>query len=159
VLSLTPGALVLFTALAVLMPPRSGSAAIAVLCEPPIFIGVVPLSSAYTACEAFGWEMGVGWSWREARAFYGLLAFFIGFAALFMLIPGISPFQVMFLSQVLNGLLLPIILVFVMLLSSDRRLLGPLVSGRFLLVVGWVITIALTLMSLTLVWTTIFPIG
>lgn len=76
-----------------------------------------------------------------------------------MLIPGISPFQVMFLSQVLNGLLLPIILVFVMLLSSDRRLLGPLVSGRFLLTVGWIITIALTLMSLTLVWTTIFPIG
>jgi Mn2+/Fe2+ NRAMP family transporter len=122
-------------------------------------LGVVPLSSAYTACEAFGWETGVGWRWSEARAFYGLLAFFIGFAALFILIPGISLFQVMFLSQVLNGLLLPIILVFVMLLSSDRRLLGPLASGRFLLGVGWVITVALTLMSLLLVWTSLFPIG
>ncbi len=122
-------------------------------------LGVVPLSSAYTACEAFGWETGVGWRWSEARAFYALLAFFIGFAALFILIPGISLFQVMFLSQVLNGLLLPIILVFVMLLSGDRRLLGPLASGRFLLVMGWVITVALTLMSLLLVWTTIFPIG
>jgi len=46
-----------------------------------------------------------------------------------------------------------------MLLSSDRRLLGPLASGRFLLTVGWIITVALTLMSLLLVWTTIFPIG
>jgi len=122
-------------------------------------LGVVPLSSAYTACEAFGWEMGVNWKWREARAFYGLLTFFIGFAALFILIPDISLFQVMFLSQVLNGLLLPIILVFVMLLSSDRRLLGPLASGRLLLAIGWAITVALTLMSLLLVWATIFPIG
>jgi Mn2+/Fe2+ NRAMP family transporter len=65
----------------------------------------------------------------------------------------------MFLSQVLNGLLLPIILIFVMLLSSNRRLLGPLAGGRFLLTIGWTITIALTLMSLVLVWTTIFPIG
>lgn len=122
-------------------------------------LGVVPLSSAYTACEAFGWEAGVDWRWREAPAFYGLLAFFIGTAALCVLIPGISLIEVMFLSQVLNGLLLPIILVFVMLLSSDRRLLGPLVSGRVLLAIGWAITIALTLMSLVLVWTTVFPIA
>jgi Mn2+/Fe2+ NRAMP family transporter len=122
-------------------------------------LGVVPLSSAYTACEAFGWEGGVGWRWREARAFYGLLVFFIGIAVLLVVIPGISLIEVMFLSQVLNGLLLPIILIFVMLLSSDRRLLGPLASGRVLLAMGWTITVALTLMSLLLVWTTVFPIG
>ncbi len=71
--------------------------------------------------EAFGWETGVDWNWREAPAFYGLLAFFIGFAALFVMIPGLPLIQVMFLAQVLNALLLPFILVFVMLLASDVR--------------------------------------
>jgi Mn2+/Fe2+ NRAMP family transporter len=122
-------------------------------------LGVVPLTSAYSTCEAFGWELGVDWRWRDAPAFYGLLAFFVGFAALFVLIPGLPLIEVMFLSQVLNGLLLPFILVFVMLLSSDRKLLGPLVSGPLLLTLGWVITIALGLMSLLLVVTSFVPIG
>ncbi len=71
-------------------------------------LGVVPLTSAYSACEAFGWENGVDRRLREAPAFYGLLAFFVGFAALFVLIPGLPLIQVMFLAQVLNALLLPV---------------------------------------------------
>jgi Mn2+/Fe2+ NRAMP family transporter len=114
-------------------------------------LGTVPLTSAYTACEAFGWEAGVDWSWREAPAFYLLLAFFVGFAALFVLIPGLPLIQVMFLSQVLDGLLLPIVLVFVMLLAADKRLLGPLASGRVNLILGWTATVALAVMSLMLV--------
>jgi Mn2+/Fe2+ NRAMP family transporter len=114
-------------------------------------LGVVPLTSAYTACEAFGWEMGVDWRWRDAPAFYGLLAFFVGFAALFVLIPGLPLIQVMFLAQVLNALLLPIVLAFVMLLSSDRRIMGDLVSGPFLRTVGWAVTALLVALSLALV--------
>jgi NRAMP (natural resistance-associated macrophage protein)-like metal ion transporter len=120
-------------------------------------LGVVPLSSAYTACEAFGWEAGVNWRWGEAPAFYFLLAFFIGVGGLFVLIPGIGLVGLMFLSQVLNGLLLPFILVFVMLLSADKRLMGPLVSGRFLLAVGWLVTVMLVLMSLVFVWSLTLP--
>ncbi len=120
-------------------------------------LGVVPLSSAYTACEAFGWEAGVNWRWGEAPAFYFLLAFFIAFGGLFVLIPGIGLVGLMFLSQVLNGLLLPFILVFVMLLSADKRLMGPLVSGRFLLAVGWFVTVMLVLMSLVFVWSLTLP--
>ncbi len=112
----------------------------------------MPLSSAYTACEAFGWETGVDWRWREAPAFYGLLAFFVGFAALFVLIPGLPLIQVMFLAQVVNGILLPFILVFVMLLARDRALLGPLASGRFLQAIGWLVTALLILLSMVLVW-------
>ena len=93
-------------------------------------LGVVPLTSAYSTCEAFGWETGVDWNWREAPAFYGLLIFFIGFAALFVMIPGLPLIQVMFLAQVVNALLLPFILVFVMAIARDRTLLGPLASGR-----------------------------
>ena len=110
----------------------------------------MPLTSAYTTCEAFGWETGVDWNWREAPAFYGLLAFFIGFAALFVMIPGLPLITVMFLAQVLNALLLPFILVFVMLLASDKKLMGPLASGRLLRTVGWVCTALLVLLSLIL---------
>ncbi|MBI3746677.1 MAG: Nramp family divalent metal transporter [Chloroflexi bacterium] len=118
-------------------------------------LGVVPLTSAYTTCEAFGWETGVNWNWREAPAFYGLLAFFIGFAALFVMIPGLPLIQVMFAAQVLNAVLLPFILVFVMLLAGDRTLLGPLASGRVLLTIGWVSTGLLVLLSLVLVVTSV----
>ena len=113
-------------------------------------LGVVPLTSAYSTCETFGWETGVDWNWREAPAFYALLAFFIGFAALFVMIPGLPLIQVMFGAQVINALLLPFILVFVMLLSADRKLLGPLASGRVLLTIGWTATAMLIGMSVIL---------
>ena len=118
-------------------------------------LGVVPLASAYTTCEAFGWETGVDWNWREAPAFYGLLAFFIGFAALFVMIPGLPLIQVMFLAQVLNALLLPFILVFVMLLARDRAALGALASGRLLGAIGWIATALLVAMSVVLVVTSV----
>jgi NRAMP (natural resistance-associated macrophage protein)-like metal ion transporter len=120
-------------------------------------LGVVPLTSAYTACEAFGWETGVDWRWREAPAFYGLLAFFVAFAALFVLIPGLPLIQVMFLAQVLNALLLPIVLAVVMLLSSDRRIMGDLASGRLLRSVGWAVTGLLVCLSLVLAATSLAP--
>jgi Mn2+/Fe2+ NRAMP family transporter len=119
-------------------------------------LGVVPLTSAYAACEAFGWETGVDWRLREAPAFYGLIIFFIVFAAFFVLIPGLPLVEVMFMAQVLNALLLPFVLVFVMLLASDKTLMGPLVSGRFLQLVGWAGTGLLVVLSLTLAWSSFF---
>jgi Mn2+/Fe2+ NRAMP family transporter len=149
---------------AVALGPLAGTSAtvlfaVGLLAASLLGMGVVPLSSAYTACEAFGWETGVDWRWREAPAFYFLLAFFIGFPALFVLIPGLPLIQVMFLAQVLNALLLPFVLVFVMLLSADRRLMGPLVSGRFLLAAGWIGTALLVLLSVVLVVTSLVPVG
>jgi len=127
--------------------------AVGLLAASLLGLGVVPLSSAYTACETFGWERGVDFRWREAPAFYGLLAFFIGFAALFMLIPGLPLIQVMFSAQVINGLLLPIILIFVMQLAADKRIMGDLVSGRVNLALGWLVTVLLIVLSLVLVVT------
>jgi len=114
-------------------------------------LGTVPLTSAYAACESFGWEAGLDRRWGEARAFYRLLAFFVGFAALFVLIPGLPLIGVMFLSQVVDGLLLPIILVFVMLLARDRELMGDLRSGSLATALGWTVTIGVGLLSLALV--------
>ncbi len=134
-------------------PVASTLFAVGLLAASLLGLGVVPLASAYTACEAFGWEQGVGWRLREAPAFYGLLAFFIGFAALFMLIPGLPLIQVMFSAQVINGMLLPVILVFVMLLAGDRRIMGNLVSSRINLALGWLVTVMLIVMSIVLVLT------
>ncbi len=120
-------------------------------------LGTVPLTSAYAACEAFGWEAGLDHRWTQARAFYGLLAFFVGSAALFLLVPGLPLFTVMFLSQVFDGLLLPIILVFVMLLARDAELMGPLRSGTRLSAVGWAVTAAIGVLSLALVVSLLAP--
>ncbi len=148
---------------AVALEPLAGTLAtylfaIGLLAASFLGLGVVPMTSAYTACEAFGWETGVDWRWRDAPAFYGLLAFFVIFAALFVLIPGLPLIQVMFLAQVLNALLLPIVLVFVMLLASDRRLMGALVSGRILQAIGWAVTLLLVALSLVLVVTSVIPL-
>jgi len=119
-------------------------------------LGVVPLTSAYAACEAFGWETGVDWRWREAPAFYGLMVFFVASAALVVLVvPPSDLVQVMFTAQVVNCLLLPFVLVFVMRLSADRKLMGPLVSGRFLLSIGWLGTALLVVLSVALVATSV----
>jgi Mn2+/Fe2+ NRAMP family transporter len=114
-------------------------------------LGTVPLTSAYAACEAFGWEAGLDHHWGDARAFYRLLAFFVGFAALFVLIPGLPLIAVMFLSQVFDGLLLPIILVFVMLLTRDPVVMGELRSGPLTTALGWAVTIGVGLLSMALV--------
>jgi NRAMP (natural resistance-associated macrophage protein)-like metal ion transporter len=114
-------------------------------------LGTVPLTSTYAATEAFGWERGLDRGFRQAPAFYALLAFFVGFAALFVLIPGLPLIGVMYLSQVFDGLLLPIILVFVMLMSRDRRLLGKLTSGPILQALGWTVTGLISLLSVALV--------
>jgi Mn2+/Fe2+ NRAMP family transporter len=113
-------------------------------------LGTVPLSSAYFACEAFGFERGLSFKWREAGVFYGLLTIFIAGAALFVVIPGLPLIQVMLLAQVVNGLLLPIILVFVMRLSREPNL-GSLRSGPVLYPLGWLITGLASLMSLAFV--------
>jgi Mn2+/Fe2+ NRAMP family transporter len=121
-------------------------------------LGTVPLTSAYATCEALGLERGLRWHWRDAPAFYGLLTFFIAFAALLVFIPGLPLISVMFLSQVFDGLLLPVILVFVMRLSGDRWLLGDLASGPLLTWLGWGITVAMSVLSVALVVSLFVPV-
>ena len=146
--------------IALALQPLAGDAAIylfafGLLAASFLGLGVVPLTSAYAACEAFGWETGVDWRMREAPAFYGLLIFFVIFAAVFvLLVPAGSLVQVILYAQMVNAILLPFVLVFVMRLSSDKKLMGPLASGRALLTVGWVGTGLLILLSVTLVVTT-----
>ncbi|HEV2251003.1 MAG TPA: Nramp family divalent metal transporter [Candidatus Limnocylindria bacterium] len=133
--------------------------AIGLLAASLLGLGVVPLSSAYLACEAFGFERGLHWRWTQAPVFYGLLAFFVAFGAVFIVIPGLPLIQVMFLSSVLSGLLLPIVLAFVMIIAGDRQLLGDLASGHLLLAVGWGITVLVSLMSVSFVVAQLLGLG
>jgi Mn2+/Fe2+ NRAMP family transporter len=133
--------------------------AVGLLAASLLGLAVVPLTSAYFACEAFGWEAGVHWRWSQAPVFYGIIAFFVGFSGLLILIPGLPLIQVLFLSQVFDGLLLPIVLAFVMVIASDRQLLGALASGRVLGFLGWTITALVSLMSVSFVVAQIFGLG
>lgn len=91
---------------------------------------IVPISTAFAVTEAFGWESGVGKRFSDARAFYVLYTFVLFVPAAFVLLPGLDPIAVIVASQYLQGLLLPVVLIFMFLLVNDRRLLGRHVNGR-----------------------------
>jgi Mn2+/Fe2+ NRAMP family transporter len=80
----------------------------------------LPLSTAYAASEAFGWEFGLDRGLRQAPIFYGIFIASLLIAALFVLIPGLSLVGVMFITQMVNGILLPIILIFALLIVNDK---------------------------------------
>jgi Mn2+/Fe2+ NRAMP family transporter len=92
---------------------------------------ILPLSTAYTVCEGMGWEVGVDRKFAEAPQFYGLYSLIILAAAGAILLPGMPLIKIMFLSQVLNGLVLPFILIFMLFLVNDRELMGEYANGRW----------------------------
>lgn len=98
---------------------------------------VLPLATSYAVSEAFGTPKGVNLDFRRARSFFGLFTFLIVFGAGAALIPNLPVFKLLVGIQVLNGVLLPVILVFILLLINDRRLTGELKNTRFYNVLGW----------------------
>jgi Mn2+/Fe2+ NRAMP family transporter len=111
----------------------------------------IPLSTAYAVAEAFGWELGLDQPFRGATVFYGLYLGAIGVAAMLVLVPGISLVGVMFLTQMLNGVLLPIILVFVLVLINDRDIMGKYTNGPVFNTITWLTVAGLVVVSLLLV--------
>ena len=116
---------------------------------------VLPLTASYAVCEAFGFERGIDRSWAEAPVFNAVYTFVIIFGAAFILIPGLDLVSIMVLSQVIGGILLPFLLIYMMIIVNDRRIMGRHVNGRGGNFLGWttiVVVIALTvaLMSMTL---------
>jgi NRAMP (natural resistance-associated macrophage protein)-like metal ion transporter len=111
---------------------------------------ILPLSTAYYVCEAFGFERGVENRMRDAPIFYGLYLSLIVIGAAFVLIPGAPLLGVIFYSQVLNGALLPVVLVLMLLLINRRRLMGSATNGLVFNLVAWatvVVVGALTVVS------------
>ena len=111
---------------------------------------VLPLSTAYAVCGAFGWERGVSLSWSEAPIFNGLYTALIVIAAAFVLVPGLPLFQVIVATQFLNGLLLPIVLIFVLRLVNDRQLMGDQTNSLTFNVLSYGTTGILILLTVAL---------
>lgn len=115
----------------------------------------LPLSTAYAASEAFGWELGLDRGIKQAPIFYGIFTASLVVAALFVLIPGLSLVGVMFITQMVNGLLLPIILVFALLIVNDKAIMGAHTNGHVFNAIAWLTVGGLVLLSLLLIPATI----
>ncbi len=99
---------------------------------------ILPLSTAYTVCEGLGFESGLDKKFGEARVFYWLYTILVGAGAAITLIPGLPLIKVTILSQVLNGVLLPAVLVFMLLLINKNRLMGKYVNSRVFNWIAWI---------------------
>src|SRR5579872_5897807 len=115
---------------------------------------ILPLSTAYTVCEGLGFESGVGMKFGEAPAFYWLYTLLIvAGAVLEMLIPEARLIRIALLSQVLNGVVLPFVLVFMILLINKKDLMGEYVNTPLFNVVAWLTTGIMIILSLGYFWT------
>jgi len=111
---------------------------------------ILPISTAYTICEAFGWESSLNCKFLEAPQFYGLYSLMVFLGAGIILLPDMPLITIMFYSQVINGAILPIILIFMLLLINDKRIMGEYVNGPVMNVICWLTVAVLTLLSFTM---------
>jgi NRAMP (natural resistance-associated macrophage protein)-like metal ion transporter len=118
---------------------------------------ILPLSTAYSVCEAFGWESSLSRDFQEAPIFFGIYTALIALGAGIILLPVPSLIQAMLVSQTMNGLLLPVILVAMLVLINDRRLMGDFVNKRFFNLVAWATAALLVVLAIFLLAVTFFP--
>ena len=118
---------------------------------------ILPLSTTYYVCEAFGWESGIDKRREEAPQFYVLYTAMIVIGAGLVLFPGLPLLKILLLSQTANGVLLPFILVFMLLLAGDERLMGKYRNGPVLNAVSWFTTALLIALTLAMLWFTLRP--
>ncbi len=109
---------------------------------------IQPLSTAYSVCEGLGFESGVSLRFREAPIFYWLFTLLIVVGAGVVLLPNFPLVRMILLSQVINGVLLPFVLIFMILLINKRELMGEWTNSRVYNLVSW--TVAVVMIGLTL---------
>ena len=119
---------------------------------------ILPLSTAYTVCEGLGLESGVGKSFKEAPFFYWLYTLLIaGGAAMVIFIPNSQLVAVTILSQVLNGILLPLVIIFMLLLINRKDLMGEHVNSRWFNLVAWLTAAIVIGLTVVYVYSLVFP--
>src|ERR1700677_2096111 len=116
---------------------------------------ILPLSTAYTVCEGLGVESGLDKSFSEAKFFYWLYSLLLFAGAAIVLIPNFPLVKFSILSQVLNGVLLPLVLVFMLKLINKQELMGKYTNTRWWNTIAWVTVVIMTVLSLVLVWNTL----
>lgn len=119
--------------------------------------GVLPLATAYSISEALGFEKGVSRSFREAPIFLGTFTFLVAVGAAIAVIPNLPLIRVLLLTQVINGLLLPVVLFAVLRLVNNKELMGSRINGPIYNIAAWLTVIIVTLLSLAYLLVTIFP--
>lgn len=118
---------------------------------------ILPLSTAYVVCEAFGWELGINRSFKEAKVFFGIYTALIVLGAGIILLPVKSLIEAMLSSQTLNGVLLPVILIVMLRLINDPRQMGKYVNGRGFNFIAWMTVAVLIGLTGLLIVTSWFP--
>jgi NRAMP (natural resistance-associated macrophage protein)-like metal ion transporter len=118
---------------------------------------ILPLSTAYYVCEAFGFERGIDHHFGDAKVFYGLYLALIAIGGGIVIIPGAPLLAIIFYSQVLNGALLPIVLVLMLLLINNKRLMGRWTNGRVFNGIAWATVVIVALLTGVSTLQLIFP--
>jgi NRAMP (natural resistance-associated macrophage protein)-like metal ion transporter len=119
---------------------------------------ILPLSTAHVICEGLGFEAGIDHKFKDARIFYSLYTLLIVVGAGIILIPRVPLWKILIFSQVGNGIWLPVVVIFMLLLVNRRDLMGEHVNSRTFNVVAWVTAIAMIVLTLILVYTAVFPL-
>jgi Mn2+/Fe2+ NRAMP family transporter len=113
---------------------------------------ILPLSTAYTVCEGLGLESGVGKKFSEAPTFYWLYTILIAAGAIVILLPGLPLVKITVFSQVVNGAVLPFVLIFMLLLVNKKELMGEFVNTTLFNVIAWATTVIMVGLTALLVW-------
>jgi NRAMP (natural resistance-associated macrophage protein)-like metal ion transporter len=119
-------------------------------------MGVLPLATAYSLSEALGVEKGLSHSFREAPIFVGIFSTLIVIGVIIALIPNIPQIKLLLLTQSINGILLPFLLTAIVLLASNREIMGEYRNSFFYNIFAWLITITISVLSIMLIFTTLF---
>jgi NRAMP (natural resistance-associated macrophage protein)-like metal ion transporter len=114
---------------------------------------ILPLSTAYTVCEGLGFESGVDKKFGEAPFFYWLYTLLIVAGGAVLLIPGLPLIKLAVLSQVVNGVVLPFVLIFMLLLINKKELMGQYVNSHLFNAVAWVTTVIMIGLTVAWFWT------
>jgi NRAMP (natural resistance-associated macrophage protein)-like metal ion transporter len=114
---------------------------------------ILPLSTAYTVCEGLGFESGVGLKFGEAPVFYWLYTILIVAGAGVILTPNLPLVKITIFSQVVNGVVLPFVLVFMLLLINKKELMGEYVNSRLFNVIAWATTVIMIGLTVAWFWT------
>src|SRR5208282_5705965 len=114
---------------------------------------ILPLSTAYTVCEGLGFESGVDKKFGEAPFFYWLYTLLIVAGAAVLLIPGLPLIRIAVLSQVVNGIVLPFVLIFMLLLINKKEIMGDYVNTRLFNAIAWLTTVIMIGLTIAWFWT------
>lgn len=109
---------------------------------------VLPGITASAVCEAFGWERGADRTWREAPVYRGIITAITILSAVIIMVPNVSLFGIMMVSQVINGVMLPILLVCMVFIASDRHVMRGHANGRVWNGLTWLTIVAVTVFTI-----------